>query len=128
MPAPKIDGLKLERLTVEVDDKAVDEQLEQLAGSAKSWNDAPKSHKAKAGDLVVIDFAGKVDGKPFEGGTGEDMSVELGSGQLIPGFEDQLSAPRPATAREVKVTFPADYPSDAAQGQAGDLRRSRSRR
>ena len=58
----------------------------------------PKKHAAANGDLVVIDFAGKVDGEPFEGGTGEDMSVELGSGQLIPGFEDSWSAPRPATS------------------------------
>src|SRR5215212_1341998 len=90
VPAPQIKDLALERLTVEVDDKAVDAQLEQLASSAKNWEDAPASHKAKAGDLVVIDFAGKVGGTPFEGGTGEDMSVELGSGQLIPGFEDGL--------------------------------------
>jgi trigger factor len=117
VPAPQIKDLALERLTVEVDDKAVDAQLEQLASSAKSWEDAPASHKAKAGDLVVIDFAGKVDGKPFEGGTGEDMSVELGSGQLIPGFEDGLVGAKAGDTREVAVTFPADYPSDSVKGK-----------
>ena len=59
-----------------------------------------------------MDFDGKVDGKPFEGGKGEDMSVELGSGRLIPGFEDQLVGAKAGDKREVKVTFPADYPAD----------------
>jgi trigger factor len=71
----------------------------------------------------VIDFAGKVGGKPFEGGSGEDMSVELGSGQLIPGFEDGLAGAKAGDKREVAVTFPADYPSDQVKGEAGDLRR-----
>jgi trigger factor len=57
-----------------------------------------------------MDFEGEVDGKPFEGGKGEDMSVELGTGRLIPGFEDQLVGAKAGDTREVKVTFPADYP------------------
>ena len=65
----------------------------------------------------MIDFVGKVDGEPFEGGTGEDMSVELGSGQLIPGFEDQLVGAKAGDEREVKVTFPADYPADNLKGK-----------
>src|SRR4051794_31105446 len=117
VPAAQIDDLKLERLTVEVDDATVNAQLEQLASSAKNWQDAPASHKAKTGDLVVIDFAGKVDGTPFEGGTGEDMSVELGSGQLIPGFEDGLVGAKDGDKREIAVTFPADYPSDQVKGK-----------
>ena len=117
VPAPKVDKLKLERLTVEVDEAAVEAQLQQLANTAKNWVDAPKNHKAKTGDLVVIDFEGSVGGKPFEGGKGEDMSVELGSGGLIPGFEDQLIGAKTGDKRELKVTFPDDYPSDALKGQ-----------
>jgi trigger factor len=117
VPPAQIADLKLERLTVEVDEQAVDAQLEQLASSAKNWTDAPAGRKAKAGDLVVIDFAGKVDGAPFEGGTGEDMSVELGSGQLIPGFEDALIGAKGGDTREVAVTFPDDYPSDQVKGK-----------
>ena len=117
VPPAKIDKLKLERLTVEVDEKAVDEQLKQLASSAKNWIDAKKGHAAKAGDLVVIDFDGSVDGVAFEGGKGEDMSVEVGSGQLIPGFEDQLVGAKAGDKREVKVTFPDDYPSEAVKGK-----------
>ena len=78
---------------------------------------ARRSHQAKAGDLVVIDFEGKVDGTPFEGGKGEDMSVELGSGQLIPGFEDGLLGAKAGDEREIAVTFPADYPSDQVKGK-----------
>ena len=117
VPAPKTDDLKLERLTVEADEKAIDEQLAQLANTAKNWVDAPKNHAAKAGDLVTIDYAGSVGGKPFEGGTGEDMAVELGSGNLIPGFEEQLTGVKAGDSRELKVTFPDDYPSDAVKGK-----------
>jgi len=117
LPAPSIDGLKLERLTVEPDESAIDEQLKQLASQNKRWEDAPKKHVAANGDLVVIDFAGAVDGVAFDGGTGEDMSVELGSGQLIPGFEDQLVGAKAGDKREVKVTFPDDYPAENLKGK-----------
>jgi trigger factor len=117
VPAPNTGHLKLERLTVDVDDKAVDEQLQQLAGQAKRWEDAPKKHLAAIGDLVVMDFEGEVGGKPFEGGKGEDMSIELGSGRLIPGFEDQLVGAKAGDTREVNVTFPADYPSKSLAGK-----------
>jgi len=114
---PSIDALKLERLTVEPDDAAVGAQLEQLASQNKRWEDPPKKHAAAKGDLVVVDFAGEVGGKPFDGGTGEDMQVELGSGGLIPGFEDQLVGARPGDSREVKVTFPDDYPAENLKGK-----------
>ncbi len=110
VPAPQIDGLKLERLSIDADDSAVDAQLKQLAGANKRWEDAPAKHAAATGDLVVMDFEGKVDGTAFEGGKGEDMSVELGSGRLIPGFEEQLVGAKAGDGREVKVTFPSDYP------------------
>jgi trigger factor len=117
MPAPSIEGLKLERLTVEPDDAAVDAQVRQLASQNKKWDDAAKKHAAAPGDLVVMDFAGTVDGAPFEGGKGEDMSVELGSGRLIPGFEDQLIGVKAGDKPEVKVTFPDDYPVDNLKGK-----------
>ena len=117
VPAPNIAGIKLERLNVEMDDAAVDEQINQIAGQAKRWEDAPKKHAAEQGDLVVVDFAGSVAGKAFEGGTGEDMSVEIGSGRLIPGFEDQLVGAKAGDKREVKVTFPFDYPVENLKGQ-----------
>jgi len=118
VPTPQIDGLALERLTVDVDEDQVDEQLQTLARSNKSWNDAAKKHVAQLGDMVVIDFTGAVDGELFEGGSGEDMSVELGSGQLIPGFEDGLVGAKAGDKRDVNVTFPADYPSENLKAKA----------
>ena len=117
VPPAQIDGLKLERLTVAPDEGAVDQQIGQLAAQAKRWEDAPKKHAAAIGDLLVMDFEGEVGGKPFEGGKGEDMTVELGSGRLIPGFEDQLVGAKTGDTREVKVTFPGDYPVENLKGK-----------
>jgi trigger factor len=117
VPPAQIDDLKIERLTVEPDESAVDQQVQQLATQTKRWEDAPKKHSAANGDLVVMDFEGEVDGKPFEGGKGEDMSIELGSGRLIPGFEEQLVGAKSGDTREVKVTFPGDYPVANLKGK-----------
>ena len=117
VPAPQIDGLALSRLRVEADEDAVEKQLGEIAAVNKRWADAPKKHAAATGDLVVMDFVGKVDGTPFEGGTGNDMSIELGSGQLIPGFEEQLVGAKGGDKREVNVSFPADYNVAALAGK-----------
>ena len=116
IPAPSIEGLKLERLTVEASAEAVDEAVLRIAQQQKGYDDAPKGHKAKTGDLVVMDFVGKVGGTPFEGGTGEDMSVEIGSGRLIPGFEDQLVGVKSGDEKTITVTFPADYNVETLKG------------
>jgi len=117
VPAPNIGDLALERLTVEADEAAVEAQLQQLASSAQNWVDTPKGHKAKTGDLVTIDYDGSVDGVSFEGGKGEDMGVQIGSGQLIPGFEDQLIGAKAGDKRSLNVTFPDDYPSETVKGK-----------
>ncbi len=117
VPTPQIEGIKLERLTVEPDDAAIDESLGQLAGQNKQFEDAAKSHKAATGDLVVMDFLGKVDGEPFEGGKAEGASIEIGSGRLIPGFEDQLVGVKANDEKTITVTFPADYQVDYLKGR-----------
>jgi trigger factor len=117
VPEPQVAGLRLERLTVEPTEAEVDEQLARIAGGQKSFEPAPKKHAAAMGDLVVIDYEGKVDGEPFEGGKGESMRVELGSGRLIPGFEEQLVGARANDARTVTVTFPDDYPVAYLKGR-----------
>jgi trigger factor len=109
VPTPQIEGIKLERLTAEIDDSAIDAQLATLAGQQKSYGDAPKGHTAAKGDLVVMDYLGKVDGELFDGGKGEGMSVEIGSGRLIPGFEDQLIGVKAGDEKQITVTFPEDY-------------------
>jgi len=117
VPTPAIDSLKLERLTVAADEASVDAQLQKFADQQKRWEDAKPTYKAKMGDLVVMDFVGKVGDVAFEGGTGEDMSVELGSGRLIPGFEDQVVGVKTGDERQIKVTFPADYQAKDLAGQ-----------
>ncbi len=118
VPAPRIDDLKLERLTLEPDEAAVDAQIEQLVAQQKNFDPAPDGHVAASGDLIVMDYLGKVDGEPFDGGKGEDMSVEIGTGRLIPGFEDQLIGAKTGDARLVEVTFPEDYNVDYLKGKA----------
>ena len=117
VPTPKIDKLALERLTVEADDSAVDAQIKTLASSQKNWTEAKKGHKAATGDLVVMDYVGTVDGEEFAGGTGEGMSVEIGSGSLIPGFEDGLVGVKSGDERKLDVTFPEDYPAENLKGK-----------
>jgi trigger factor len=109
VPAPQIEGIKLERLTAEIDESAIDAQITTFLGQQKSFDDAPKDHVAAVGDLVIMDYLGKVDGEPFDGGKGEGMSVEIGSGRLIPGFEDQLIGVKANDEKQIEVTFPEDY-------------------
>ncbi|HKR15881.1 trigger factor [Rhizorhapis sp.] len=118
VPAPSIEGLKLERLTVEVKDEQVDEAVNRFAAGQKRYEDAPEGHKAAEGDQVVIDFVGKVDGVAFDGGTGEGMAVVIGSGNLIPGFEDQLTGVQAGEEKTINVTFPDDYGAENLKGKA----------
>ncbi|WP_353216901.1 trigger factor, partial [Sandarakinorhabdus sp.] len=105
----KTDDLALEKLVVPADDAAMDSALARLADSSQRSEPAPEGHEAATGDTVVIDFEGKVAGVPFDGGKGEAMRVKIGSGQLIPGFEDQLIGATLDEQRVLNVTFPGDY-------------------
>jgi trigger factor len=118
VPTPAIDKLKLERLMVDTDEAAVDAQIAQLAQSQTRFEDAKKGHKAATGDQVVIDFVGKVGGVAFDGGTGEDMPVVIGSGSLIPGFEDQMVGVKVGDEKTLNVTFPKDYQAANLKGKA----------
>ncbi|QGN55185.1 trigger factor [Novosphingobium sp. Gsoil 351] len=116
--APDITGLKLEKLTVPVSDAEVTEAVAKIASGQKSFVAAKKGKKAATGDQVVIDFLGKLDGVPFEGGAGEDTPLELGAGRFIPGFEEQLVGMKAGEDRVIDVTFPADYPAENLKGKA----------
>ncbi len=116
--APTIEGLELDRLQVEASDAEVEAAILKLAEGQKNFEAAANTYKAAHGDLVVIDFEGKVDGVPFEGGKGEAMSVEIGSGQLIPGFEDQLIGVKANDEKVLNVTFPDDYSAENLKGKA----------
>ena len=109
IPELDVSKVKVEKLVVKADDKAVDEALENLAKSAQNFKDRKKGSKAKDGDQVVIDFAGKVDGEAFEGGSAEDYPLVLGSGSFIPGFEEQLVGVKVGEEKAVTVKFPDEY-------------------
>jgi trigger factor len=112
-----VSKLKVERLTGEVADADVDEALKRLADQTKSYTDRADGEPAEKDDNVTIDFLGKVDGVEFAGGKADDFKLTLGSGQLIPGFEDQVVGAKKGDTREVKVTFPADYPEATLAGK-----------
>ncbi len=105
--APDFSDIALEKLVVKADDAAVQEALENLAKSAQNFND--KDGAAEEGDQVVIDFLGKIDDEPFDGGKAEDFPLVLGSGQFIPGFEEQLKGVTAGTETTVTVSFPDEY-------------------
>ena len=115
---PPLDGLALEKLTVPVSDAEVDEQIAKLASGQKTFVPAKKGKKAADGDQLIIDFLGKLDGEPFEGGAAEDTALELGAGRFIPGFEDQLVGAKAGDEKQIVVTFPADYPAENLKGKA----------
>ena len=106
-----ITKLQVERLTAEVSDADVDEALERLAAQTRNYVARPEGEAAQKDDVVQIDFVGSVDGVEFEGGKGEDFDLTLGTGQFIPGFEDQLIGAKAGDTRNVNVTFPAEYHS-----------------
>ncbi|WP_395671455.1 trigger factor [Phenylobacterium sp.] len=102
--------LALERPVYTPADAEVDEAVAELASQNKTYETKTgKAVKAAEGDMVVIDFVGKIDGEAFAGGSAEGAELVIGSGQFIPGFEEQLKGAKPDSDVEVKVTFPADY-------------------
>jgi trigger factor len=114
--------LKLERPIHSPTDKEVDEALADLAKQNRTYETRTgKSVKAKDGDMVVIDFVGKVDGEAFEGGAATDAQLVIGSGQFIPGFEEQLIGAKPGGKVKVQVTFPEDYQVDTLKGKAAEF-------
>ncbi|MEL6618894.1 MAG: trigger factor [Pseudomonadota bacterium] len=120
LPAiPDVDmaKLKLERLVVKADDAAVDETLGSLAENAQDFKARKKGSKAKDGDQVVIDFLGKVDNVPFDGGAAEDYPLVLGSNSFIPGFEEQLVGTKAGEEKAVTVSFPEDYQAENLAGK-----------
>jgi trigger factor len=110
--------LSLKRPVYEPTDKEVDEAVAELAKQNRTYEPRTgKAVKAKDGDLVVIDFVGKLGGVAFEGGSAEGAELVLGSGQFIPGFEEQLVGAKPESDVEVKVTFPETYQAENLKGK-----------
>ncbi|KHK93027.1 trigger factor [Novosphingobium malaysiense] len=113
--APSTDGLKLEKLTVPVAEDQIQEALERIASQQQRFE--TKDGAAEDGDQVICDFTGKLDGEEFEGGKAEKQPIVIGSGRLIPGFEEQLVGMKAGDERTITVTFPEDYPADNLKGK-----------
>ena len=119
-PEVKLGAYKDLEVSVEVSKEVTDEEVDaKLENERKNLAELiVKDGAAEYGDTVVIDFVGSVDGVEFDGGKGENHSLELGSGQFIPGFEDQLVGAKSGDEVEVKVTFPEDYQATDLAGKA----------
>jgi trigger factor len=113
--------LKLERLVADVTEAEVDEALLRVAEANRPFSAKPEGEKAAEGDRITISFVGKVDGVPFEGGAGEDVVVQIGSGSFIPGFEKQLAGMAAGDKRTINVTFPADYGNEKLAGKPAEF-------
>lgn len=102
-----VSGIAVTRQVYDVPEDEIEEQVRRIAESSRSYE--PKKGKAEEGDRLTIDFVGKLDGVAFDGGTGTDQQLVLGSKQFIPGFEEQLVGAKAGDERTITVTFPADY-------------------
>ena len=107
--------VKLERLTAEVTDAEIDQALNAISEQNRPF--IAKTEGAQTGDRVTISFQGTQNGQPFEGGSAEDVPMQLGSGRFIPGFEDNLTGLKAGESRTFDVKFPDDYPAPALAGK-----------
>ena len=120
IPQPDLSSLKIERLVADVDDEALTKALEDIAERNMKY-DVEEGRAAANGDMVTMDFVGKIDGEVFEGGSAENAPLVLGKGQFIPGFEDGLIGVKAGDERTVKATFPADYQMPTLAGKEAEF-------
>jgi trigger factor len=113
--------IKLTKLTADVAESEVDEGIKSVADQNRPYTPRPQGEKAAKDDRMTISFAGTIDGKPFEGGTGDDAAVLIGSNTFIPGFEDQLIGMSTGETRALKVTFPAHYMKEDLAGKDAEF-------
>lgn len=108
---------ELIQLEVAAKDEEVQAELDRFAEATREAADVAEPRPAQDGDVVVIDFVGKIDGEEFAGGSAEGYQLELGAGAFIPGFEEQLLGLSPGEEKQVNVTFPADYGAENLAGK-----------
>jgi trigger factor len=113
--------LDLQKVKVQVVDADVEKALGAMAERRGKAKAEPAGRPAQTGDILVIDFVGKVDGTAFPGGAADDHRLELGSGQFIPGFEDQLVGQEAGAKTVVRVTFPDAYPNAELKGKPAEF-------
>ena len=111
--------IKITRPVYDVPDEEVEEQVRRVADSARTYE--PKEGAAKEGDKLTIDYEGKIDGEPFDGGSATDSELVIGMGHFIPGFEEQLVGLKAGDTKTVKVTFPEDYAAAHLAGKEAEF-------
>ncbi len=114
---PEFSSIKVEKIIAEVTSKDVDTMVTKLREQRQAWKPSNGNKKAKLGEQVIISFVGKLDGEEFEGGKAEDLPLELGTGRMIPGFEDGIVGMKKDDEKTIEVTFPEDYQSEQLKGQ-----------
>lgn len=123
---PKIEladlsDVSLVKPVAEVPDADVDAALLRMASGNRSYTTKGEKAKAEKGDRLIISFIGTLDGEKFDGGTGEGIPLDLGAGQFIPGFEEQLEGAKTGEKRTVKVTFPENYAAENLAGKPAEF-------
>lgn len=114
---PDLSDLALTRLKTPVSDEAINKVLEDIAKRGRTFEVIEEVRPAGKGDVVAIDFVGKQDGVAFDGGTAQDVNVEIGGEGFIPGFAEQIEGMKPGEEKVITVTFPADYGAEELAGK-----------
>lgn len=118
---PAFSGIKFDKVSAEVADKDVEKMINSLREQRSAWKPAGPAKKAKLGEQVIIDFVGKLDGVEFEGGKAEDAPLELGSGRMIPGFEEGIVGMKKGETKTIEVTFPEEYQAESLKGKTAEF-------
>ena len=118
---PDLAALELEEVNSEVTDADVDAMIGRLQAQRSAWKPSGAAKKANKGEQVIIDFVGKIDGVEFDGGKAENVPLELGSGRMIPGFEDGILGMKKGEQKTIDVTFPEEYPAEHLKGKTAQF-------
>jgi trigger factor len=121
IPMPDFAGIALTRLKTEPTEEAIGKALDSIANRARDLVDVAEPRPAAKGEVLTVDFVGKIDGEPFEGGAATDAEIEVGGEGFIPGFTDQLEGIAPGEARTINVTFPEGYGAEKLAGKAASF-------
>ena len=116
-----LSDVSLKKLVAKPEESEVAEALQRMAGQSRPFSEREEGAEAQDGDRVTIDFVGRIDGEEFQGGKGEGIDLELGSGSFIPGFEEQLVGAKVGDKRVVKATFPEAYGAEQLAGKDAEF-------
>lgn len=118
---PELRGLPARRPQVEVGEEEVDRELDELRQRHAVLVEEPEDVRVARGHLVTVQFEGRIDGEPFEGGHGEDVKLEIGAGRFLPGFEEQLEGATAGEERRVRARFPEQHPRRELAGREAEF-------